>query len=417
MKNLNSIEEAILDIQNGKMVIVVDGSERENEGDLIMAAEKITPNAINFMITHGRGLVCVPLLKDRISELKLAPMVTENTEPLHTAFTVSVDASPQQGIATGISPADRAKTIEVLINPQMKEADLVRPGHIFPLKAREGGVLKRAGHTEAAVDLARLAGLYPAGVICEIIKDDGQMARVPDLLEFAKQYDLKVITIADLIRYRIKKEKFVKKISTAQLPTKFGEFTAVTYEDKLSGEHHVALVKGKIAGEKNVLVRVHSECLTGDVFRSKRCDCGEQLIAALDKIEFAGQGVLLYMRQEGRGIGLANKLAAYELQDKGLDTVEANQALGFPPDLRDYGIGAQILSDLGLSNIRLLTNNPRKIVGLEGYGLKITERIPLEVKPNQYNLKYLETKSKKLGHILKEVDQDGENDGRSTGCE
>ena len=410
----NSISEALQDIQNGKMVIVVDDKDRENEGDLVMAAEKVTPNAVNFMISEGKGLVCAPLISERIDELNLVPMVSQNTESFRTAFTVSVDAGPEQGVTTGISPADRAKTIEVLINPKMSASDLVKPGHVFPLRAVEGGVLKRAGHTEAAVDLSTLAGLYPAGVICEIIRPDGQMARVPYLFELAKKYSLKVITIADLIKYRVKKEKLVKKLTSVKLPTRFGEFTAVTYEDLLTGDHHLAVVKGKVAGQKEVLVRVHSECLTGDVFGSLRCDCGEQLEKALEKIDFVGCGVVLYMRQEGRGIGLANKIKAYKLQEKGLDTVEANEHLGFAPDLRDYGVGAQILVDLGLSTIRLLTNNPRKIVGLEGYGLRVVERLSLECKPNKHNQKYLCAKSKKMGHIFKEGKNHGKNDRRKS---
>ena len=398
----NTIEAAIAEIQNGKMVIVVDDQGRENEGDLIIAAEKVTPQAINFMITKGKGLVCVPLPAGRLDELGLRQMVEHNAEAMKTAFTVSVDAAPKFGVTTGISAADRARTVEVLINPRSKKDDLAAPGHVFPLRVREGGVLKRAGHTEAAVDLAKLAGLYPAAVICEIIGDNGAMARAPQLLAFAAANNLKIVTIADLIAYRLRHEKMVKRTSVVKLPTRFGEFTAYGYEDLLTGDHHVALVKGQVQGKKDVLVRVHSECLTGDVFGSLRCDCGEQLAAALAKIEFCGRGVLLYMRQEGRGIGLKDKLRAYELQEKGYDTVEANKLLGYAADLRDYGTGAQILADLGLSAIRLITNNPKKIVGLEGFGLKISQRVPLEIKANEFNARYLKTKSSKLGHLLKE---------------
>ncbi|MGB9613063.1 MAG: bifunctional 3,4-dihydroxy-2-butanone-4-phosphate synthase/GTP cyclohydrolase II [Candidatus Margulisiibacteriota bacterium] len=424
---INRVEEAIEDIRNGRMVIVVDDANRENEGDLVIAAEKVTPEAVNFMITHAKGLVCVPMMGERLDELGLRPMVEQNRELLRTAFTISVDAHPRFGVTTGISPSDRARTIEVLINPKMKKEDLVSPGHVFPLRVMEGGVLRRAGHTEAAADLARLAGLYPAAVICEIINPDGTMARIPHLLEFAKKHNLKIISIADLIAYRVRNEKLVRRISTVRLPTRFGDFVAYGYEDLLTGDFHIALVKGQVKGKKEVLVRVHSECLTGDVFGSLRCDCGEQLAKALEKIEFCGQGVLLYMRQEGRGIGLKDKLRAYELQEKGYDTVEANRLLGYPADLRDYGIGAQILADLGLSTIRLLSNNPRKVVGLEGYGLKIVKRIPLEIEPNKYNAGYLRTKCEKLGHILRSVrgklpgDKEGENHGkgyrRKSGCE
>lgn len=410
----NTIEETLHDIRNGKLIIVVDDPGRENEGDLVMAAEKVTPPAINFMISHGRGLVCVPLTADRAEHLGLLPMTQKNQEAMGTAFTVSVDAHSRFGVSTGISAADRAQTIEVLINPKTKNEDLVKPGHVFPLRAKSGGVLKRAGHTEAAVDLASLAGLYPAGVICEIIKSDGEMARVPDLLAFAQRHSLKIITISDLIQYRTRKEKLVKKIATADLPTQYGHFRASVYEDSLTGEHHVAVIKGDLRGAEDVLVRVHSECLTGDVLHSLRCDCGQQLAKALEKIEFSGQGVLLYMRQEGRGIGLANKIRAYALQEKGRDTVEANQELGFAADLRDYGAGAQILVDLGLTTIRLLTNNPRKIVGLEGHGLKVVERIPLEGEINEHNRRYLNTKRSKLGHLMgcKEENKYGKSNRR-----
>jgi 3,4-dihydroxy 2-butanone 4-phosphate synthase/GTP cyclohydrolase II len=394
----NPIETVVSDLQKGRMVIVVDDADRENEGDLIMAGQFVTAETVNFMAKHGRGLICVPTTSERLQQLGIERMVRQNRETFKTDFQISVDAT--RGITTGISAADRAETIRIMAEPTAVPEDLVQPGHVFPLRARPGGVLQRAGHTEAAVDLVRLAGCRPIGVICEIMSDDGSMARLAELVKFAKRHRLKICTIADLIQFRRTREKLVERMEAVKMPTDYGDFDLYLYRSKLDAQHHLALVCGEVSGKPGVLVRVHSECLTGDVFGSRRCDCGPQLHQAMRQVAEAGRGVVVYMRQEGRGIGLAPKIKAYKLQEQGYDTVEANQKLGFDMDLREYGLGAQILADLGLKTIRLLTNNPRKVVGLEGYGLEIVEQVPIRVKPNPHNARYLETKRKKLGHLL-----------------
>jgi 3,4-dihydroxy 2-butanone 4-phosphate synthase/GTP cyclohydrolase II len=401
------IEDAIQDIRDGRMIIVADDEDRENEGDLVCAASAVTPEIINFMATHGRGLICLALTAERADELELRPMSEHNTEALSTAFTVSVDAAARFGVTTGISAWDRAKTIQVCIDPESKPADLRRPGHVFPLRARAGGVLRRVGQTEASVDLARLAGLNPAGVICEILNEDGTMARRPQLEEFAARHDLKFVTVAQIVAYRLQRERLVHREAEAVIPTPFGDWRIIAYRNDVDQHEHVAMVKGDVEGHEGVMVRMHSECLTGDVFHSMRCDCGEQLDAAMEQIEREGRGVIVYLRQEGRGIGLIHKLRAYNLQDAGMDTVEANEALGFRADLREYGIGAQILLDLGLASIRILTNNPKKIVGMDGYGLSVAEQLPLAVRPNKHNSGYLRTKRDRMGHLYPMDEQDG----------
>jgi 3,4-dihydroxy 2-butanone 4-phosphate synthase/GTP cyclohydrolase II len=398
----SSVKQAVKAVKAGKLIIIVDDEDRENEGDLMVAAEKVTPEKINFMAKHGRGLICMPLTKERLKELEIPPMVMDNTARFGTAFTISIDAKAD--VTTGISAHDRAKTVQTAIDPSTRPSDLARPGHIFPLKAKDGGVLERSGQTEAAIDIARLAGLYPAGVICEIMNEDGTMARIPQLEKFSRAHDIPILTIADLIKYRMKHERLVKKVSEADMPTNFGNFKLMVFEDIIHKENHLALVKGEINKDEPILVRAHSQCLTGDTFGSTRCDCGEQLHRAMQMIEKEGKGVILYvLNQEGRGIGLINKIKAYAIQDQGLDTVEANRKLGFKPDQRDYGIGAQILVSLGVNKLRLITNNPRKFIGLAGYGLEIVDRVPIEIPPNKRNIKYLKAKKEKMGHILELV--------------